>query len=98
MGLATAGSAALHAPPGVWIALLLAAGMCLIAAGLQHWREGRMHTNSDLTVKGKRVQRVGIDADEGSSVRTKRTKIRNQDTSVQLRGKSTHVDEDSEIE
>lgn len=98
MGLATACSAALHAPPGVWIVLLVVAGICLIAAGLQHWREGRTHTNPDLTVKGKRVQRVGIDANEGSSVRTKRTKIRNQDTSIRLRGKSTHVDEDSEIE
>ena len=41
VGLATAAAAALKAPTGVWIAMLVLAGLCLIAAGLQHWREGK---------------------------------------------------------
>lgn len=44
---ATAAIAALHAPKGVWIATLILAAICLIAAGLNHWREGKADVDSD---------------------------------------------------
>lgn len=44
------------------------------------------------------TSRIGIDADESSVIRTTRTTIRGQDTSVRLRGASSHIDEDSTIE
>lgn len=38
---ATAAAAGLHAPHVVWIATLILAAICLVTAGVQHWREGR---------------------------------------------------------
>lgn len=42
--------------------------------------------------------RAGIDADDRSVSRTKRTKLRNQDVGIRLRVKSSLHDQDSEIE
>lgn len=44
--LGTGAAAPLGAPNGVWIALLVLAGMCFVMAGRQHWREGEMVTST----------------------------------------------------
>ena len=56
MTFATAAAAGLHAPAGVWVAMLCVAGVLLVLAVLQHWRESKV--SAAPPSQGEREMRV----------------------------------------
>jgi hypothetical protein len=56
--LATAAAAGLHAPTGAWIATLALGALCVLAAGLQHRREGRVSGGTPDGIVGAKAADV----------------------------------------